>query len=353
MMMAMSQTDYGRLHEAARTYQSIIDLDEQADQKVFSPAGQGYIGLAGIYLEWNELEKAEEYLQQGMTLCRQGGLAGLSTGHTIKARLRQAQGDFQAAQAALAQLGETGVDPSGTARSILLRLAMGDLNEAAQAAGPWLRTGDGDPSLPQPPLLISEIARITVAQLLIAQGLLGKAWQLLDAVQATAEPGARAGRLIELYLLRALIHQRRNEGQITPEARTLFERALELAEPEGYTLLFLEQNPDVRPLLASVIMHQEGVARLKQYAQKLLNACQGDEMPSGEAGGLVEALTPREMEVLQLVALGDTNRLIADKLFITVRTVKKHVTNILGKLGVSNRTQAVARAREFGLIAHD
>jgi LuxR family maltose regulon positive regulatory protein len=358
MMMALNQTDHGRLHEAARTYQSIIDLGEQSGQKIFFPAGQGYIGLAGIHLEWNELETAEDYLQRGMALCRQGGLAGLSTGHTLKARLRQARGDFQGALAELDRLGETGVDPTGTARSILLRLAMDRVDEAARLAGPWLRASDEGPSSPRPPLLISEIIRITVAQLFIAQGQLGEAWRLLDAALATAGPGGRAGRLTEIYLFQALIRQKQNRGEVTPEARTLFERALELAEPEGYALLFLEQDSDVRPLLAVVITHQDAAARLKQYAQKLLQACRRDAIPdqalsSGGASALVGALTQREMEVLQLLAIGDPNRVIAGKLVITVRTVKKHVTNILGKLGASNRTQAVARARELGLISQD
>jgi len=354
MMLALSQSDYGRLHEAARTYQSIIDLGEQAGQKIFFPAGQGYIGLAGIHLEWNDLATAEEYLRLGMDLCRQGGLAGLSTGHTLKARLRQTQGDFQGALAELERLGETGVDPSGLARGILLRLAMGDVEQAAHLAAPWLAMGPGQPSAPRPPLLIAEIIRVTVAQLFIAQGQLGEAWRLLAAAQASAGPGERNGRLVEIYLLQALIRQKQAQGQVTQEARTLFERALDLAQPEGYTLLFLEQGPAIRTLLAAVISHQEGTARLKQVAQKLLNAFPGDgELSPGAAAGLVEELTPREMEVLQLIAIGDPNRVIADKLVITVRTVKKHVTNILGKLGASNRTQAVARARELGLISQD
>jgi len=358
MMMAISHSDYGRLREAAATYQSIIEMGQQAGQKIFFPAGQGYIGLAGIHLEWNDLETAEAYLQRGMTLCSQGGLAGLSTGHTLKARLHQAQGDFQGALAELERLGETGVDPSGTARSILLRLAMSDPDKAAQLAAPWVHLSNGDPASPQLPLLISEIVRITIAQLFLAQGLLAQAWQLLDAAQASAAPGERNGRLIEIYLFKALVHLKQSEGQVTPQACLLFESALELAEPEGYTLLFLEQDPGIRPLLAAVITRQEGVTRLKQYAQKLLDACRGDEgsghnLPSAGAASLVEMLTPREMEVLQLIAVGDSNQAIADKLVITVRTVKKHVTNILGKLGVSNRTQAVARARELGLFSSD
>ena len=115
---------------------------------------------------------------------------------------------------------------------------------------------------------------------------------------------------------------------------------------------------DVIPLLPAVINRRAAPARLKQYAQKLLDASRrygnpATPLPLGKATGLVEALTPREMEVLQIVAIGDSNQAIADKLVITVRTVKKHITNILGKLGVSNRTQAVARARELKLITSD
>jgi LuxR family maltose regulon positive regulatory protein len=59
------------------------------------------------------------------------------------------------------------------------------------------------------------------------------------------------------------------------------------------------------------------------------------------------------MEVLQLIASGDSNKTIADKLVITVRTVKKHNSNIYGKLNVSSRVQAVARARQLGLLPTD
>ena len=65
---------------------------------------------------------------------------------------------------------------------------------------------------------------------------------------------------------------------------------------------------------------------------------------------MVEQLTPREMEVLELLAIGDSNQEIADKLVITIRTVKKHTGNIYGKLNVNSRIQAVTRARELGLL---
>jgi LuxR family maltose regulon positive regulatory protein len=358
MMLAMNQTDYGQLHDAAATYQSIIDMGGSVGQEMLFPAGQGYIGLAGIHLEWNALENAEAHLQRGMALCRRGGLAGLSFGHTIKARLRQAQGDFQGATAEIEQLGQTGVDPTGTSRRIRLMVAMGDLDQASRLARPWFRLLERSNAGPQPPLLILEIIKVTLAHLCLARGELTQAEQLLDDVQATAGPDRRLGRLIEVHLLRALLYQQGSRDHGKDEAIRSLEQALKLAIPQGYTLLFLEQSPAVLPLLQAMRSRKGISAEVRQYAQQLAEDARAAGTPSAptlpiEGIDLVEPLTPREMEVLQLVATGDTNQAIAETLFISVRTVKKHITNILGKLGVSNRTQAVVRAREAGLIPND
>ena len=66
--------------------------------------------------------------------------------------------------------------------------------------------------------------------------------------------------------------------------------------------------------------------------------------------GLVEPLSERELEVLYLIAAGLRNKEIAEKLFISLNTVKTHLKNINSKLDVTNRTEAVARAREIGLL---
>jgi LuxR family maltose regulon positive regulatory protein len=66
--------------------------------------------------------------------------------------------------------------------------------------------------------------------------------------------------------------------------------------------------------------------------------------------GLVDQLTSRELEVLEMLAAGSSNQVIASQLVVTLDTVKKHVSHVLGKLGAANRTEAVARARELSLI---
>jgi LuxR family maltose regulon positive regulatory protein len=161
---------------------------------------------------------------------------------------------------------------------------------------------------------------------------------------------------MEVHLLRALALQKRAGGSISSESVASLERAMELAEPAGFVLLFLEEGPALVPLLHAIEHRQAAPNRVKDYARMLLDAFRrlgqraGARLPGAEIG-LVEPLTPRETEVLELIATGNSNQAIADKLVITVRTVKKHTSNIYEKLSANSRTQAVARARELGLLA--
>ena len=160
-----------------------------------------------------------------------------------------------------------------------------------------------------------------------------------------------------VYLLRALGLQKLHSGIVSAAVENM-ERALDLAKAPGFVMLLLEEGPALIPLLNAVINRQSAPGQTKNYARKLLNAFRGSGesavQPSpADASGLVEQLTPREMEVLALIAGGDSNQEIADKLVITVRTVKKHTGNIYGKLNVDSRTQAAARAHELGLLSTD
>jgi LuxR family maltose regulon positive regulatory protein len=365
MAMGLIECHYGQLRAAAHTFQSIIDMGIQAGappakkmgpRQEFFPAGQGYIGLANVHLERNDLQTAEGFLKQGMELCRRGGLDGIFLGRVFLSRLRQAQGDLDQAleEIRLAkQAFQRADDFNIAARQIEIRLAQGDIDGAVRWAAPLMAMLDDSVQLP---LLFAEIVEALLIRVFLAQGEIGKVLQWLDRLQDTAEQGGRDRRLIEVHLLRALAEQKRQSGTIFHEAIGHLVRALELAEPEGFVLLFLEEGPALIPLLNAVVGHWAASDRVKKYARRLLSAFAEMGKPAAphppvEADGLVELLTPREMEVLQLVAAGDSNQAIADTLFITVRTVKKHISNILGKLEVDNRTQAALRARELGLVS--
>ena len=353
---------YGKLHQAAALYQAIIDMEVQAGQQIFYPSGQGLIGLSGIYLEWNELESAEKALQQGMELCIQAGLDGVFTGYILKSRLRQAKGDLAGALEELQAL-ERAFPKSDTfsltIRQIQVRLAMGDTDAASHLALPFvsLLSSHAEHALVSPPVVVVEIAEAILIRVYLALGEFEKALDLLDRLQATAEPDGRFGHLIEMHLLRSLALQKQNQGQAPAKAIQSLGQALALAEPEGYVLLFAEAGRDLVPLLKGVIRHAAAPDPVKKYTRKLLNTISREDNPTGSpieisesANEMIEPLTDRELDVLRLIADGLKYDEIAGKLFISLNTVRTHVKGIYGKLDVNNRSQAIALARQYRLI---
>ena len=340
MIVAQGLVYFARLREAAGYCQEIIDLGKRPGQHAFYPAGHGYIGLAALQLEWNMLEEAEKSIVQGIELCRQGGLDGVFTGHALLARLKQARGDFTGALAELDYLDQTfqRKDFTVLSRRILIQLAMGDIASAPF----WEYSLTSMLSGPPLPGMPKEAIQAILIRILLARGAIEQAAPLLDALQASAEQAGRTGRLIEVFLLRA-----RMEGQQGKAAAALthLERAIDLAAPEGFVLIFLEEVATLLPLLHALEHHPYARKLLCGYAKNI-----GEPNAFSTPNELVEPLTCRELEVLQCIAAGDSNQVIAERLVITVRTVKKHTGNIFGKLNVSSRTQAVAKARALGLL---
>jgi LuxR family maltose regulon positive regulatory protein len=218
------------------------------------------------------------------------------------------------------------------------------------------------------PVVAREILQVLLARMFLAQGNHEQAHRLLGECQATAEPGKRFGHLIEVYLLRALAFQKQNNGVPTSQAVDVFTGALELAEPEGYVMLFLEEGQAVISLLQAIVSGQAGYfsnsisERLQAYARKLLSnfpdihptqnyrASQPDAAAQPAGTLQSESLSQRELEILQLICDGCSNQEIAEKLVISLHTVKKHTSNIFAKLGVSSRTQAAARGHQLNLL---
>jgi LuxR family maltose regulon positive regulatory protein len=129
------------------------------------------------------------------------------------------------------------------------------------------------------------------------------------------------------------------------------EDALCLSEPEGYTRTYADRGAPMAQLLAQAAAR--GI--MPDYTAKLLAAFEGGTKDERQATGiapssLIEPLSPRELEVLQLIAQGLSNREIGERLFLALTTVKGHNRRIYGKLQVQRRTEAVARARELGLL---
>jgi LuxR family maltose regulon positive regulatory protein len=195
-----------------------------------------------------------------------------------------------------------------------------------------------------------------LARVLLAQGRPGPALALLDRLHAAAAAQDRTGSLIEIGALRALALAASGDE---PAALNALAGALVLACPQGYVRVFADEGPPMAALLGRLVAAQRAeraaarrvpldcLARL----QRAFDAGRAARVPGpAAAAGIVEQLTGRELEVLQMLAAGRSNRAIAGQLFVSLDTVKKHVGHVLGKLGAANRTEAVARARQLGLI---
>ncbi|MGD8598452.1 MAG: LuxR C-terminal-related transcriptional regulator, partial [Anaerolineae bacterium] len=224
---------------------------------------------------------------------------------------------------------------------VRLRLAQGSPEEAAHAAFESRLGEFGSP-------ILREGEQILLARVLVVQQKWGKVLPLLAQLAEQTEAGGRFGRLIEILVLQALAIQAQGDPA---GGLTALERALAIGEAEGYVRVFVQQGAPLAPLLRQAAARGVSV----QYVNELL-AAMGLEAETATAPSLastpslVEPLTPREMEVLQLLGAGNSNQEIADSLVITINGVKKHTSNIYGKLGVHSRTQAVVRAQELGLL---
>jgi LuxR family maltose regulon positive regulatory protein len=359
---------HGRLREAAaicREGLKTINSRSEALGRQIPYAGVVYITLGEITLEWNDLEEANRLLTQGVTLIKLLPDFAVAEGYIALARLERAQGDIEKALELLEQAER--LYPARAAYVAVHRLQF------------WLAQADDDPDKlaliaqriqerqvtlesEQPRDPLKHLEQTTLHRLLIAQHRahgqpdLHPLLDCLDRQIHSTRKKEWNEWAIEFLILRALaLHAQDSIDQAVVSLR----QALTLAEPGGYVRVFLDEGAPMKALLQKATVRRTA----SQYASDLLAAFSSapsdrprataqDRPPHAGAPAppLIEPLSPREIEVLRLVATGATNPQIAQRLFITVDTVKKHLSNIFGKLGVKNRTQAVARARELGLL---
>ena len=349
----------GNLDAAQATYRHALGTADESSQPPH--LGIAHVGLAQILYERNELAAALDHATRGVTLCRQLAFTPpLATGLAVVARIRHAHGDAAAAQEAMIEAGQTGLSPQvaallGPVPSLRARLllAQGDVGAAAEWATAGGLSPDDVPDYPREP------AYMVLARVLLAQHKPGPALTLLQRLLDAAASQGRADSIIEIQALRALALAARGDHGSARDALT---EALTLACPQGYVRVFGDEGAPMRALLAQLPAarpSQQHPARGMGpgYLPSLLRACgQADttapqRRPATAPPGLAEPLTGRELEVLRLIAAGRSNQRIACDLVVALDTVKKHVTHVLGKLGAANRTEAVARARDLGLIA--
>jgi LuxR family maltose regulon positive regulatory protein len=182
-------------------------------------------------------------------------------------------------------------------------------------------------------------------RLLIAQNKPDRALQVLGCLERAAEDGGRTGRVIEILILAALARGARGD---TGCALAILERALSLAEPEGYVRLFVDEGAPMAELLSQAA--SRGIA--PDYVDKLLAAMDLGTVPKQLASVplLLEPLSDRELDVLRLLNTDLSGPEIAAELVVSVNTVRTHIRRIYSKLDVHSRYEAVVRANELDLL---
>jgi LuxR family maltose regulon positive regulatory protein len=351
----------GHLGAALRTYEDALGIASKGGRPL-PPAGIAHVDIAEVLYERGELDAALDHATQGVALSRQLGWARqLAAGLAILAWIYQARGDRPAAMAAITEANEVGPSPEVVdlfnplpALRVRLALAHGETADAAR----WVQQrglgADDEPSY------LREREYLVLVRVLLAQQAPQRALGLLDRLHALADAQGRTGSVIEARALQALALSA--DGDQAGALGVLAE-ALALAAPEGYLRVFVDEGPPMAALLHQLLAgrRQERPAGAgavpREHLARLVEAFEQAGLPvRAPAGrgvvvaGLVEPLTAREVEVLQLLVGGAPNRAIAEQLVVTPETVKKHLSHLFDKLGAANRTQAVARARELGLL---
>jgi LuxR family maltose regulon positive regulatory protein len=377
MYLAQLERLQGRLRAAVTTLEGAMRTIPEPLQLEDFAVGQGYAyGLGEVRLEWNELDEAERLLIRGrrMQTRRSAPARTVAKGYIAWARLQQAHGDASGALATLDAFAALAhertflpvwLERVAAARA-RIQLAQGNLAEAihwAQNCG----LSATDAELP----FLRERAYLTFVRIRIAQGrdaaggpFLQEAKRLLQRLLIDAQAKHRGDSALEILILRALAQ---HAGRDSRGAVGTLAQALAVAQPEGYMRLFADEGVPMVALLSEVIAaaHQRRLSMSEEtvrYAEFLRHAARApdggsplpasapSERPPTEYPSLLDPLTAREVEALRMLAEGDSNSAIAARLVVTVGTVKKHIFHICSKLGVHNRTQAIARARALHLL---
>jgi LuxR family maltose regulon positive regulatory protein len=357
----------GQLHLAEDYYLQAIDLATDAEGHRLPVASRPLSGLGDLKREWNDLNNAEEYLAESVSLSRFWMQAGFIYYAPPLIRLKMAQGAWEEAQEIISQARKAAAEFSITLiddylvemYQAWLWIVQGELEEAVR----WVKKFRIEESVDTLPATsaqaynlfhIRKYEQLILARLYLRQNEPEKALSLLENLLPKFTKIGRQVQVIEIHILRARAWKA--SGRLE-KAMIELQEALRLAEPEGYLRSFLDEGEPIWQLLQKIPAANGG---MQIYVQKLLSAF-GDEkgsQPSTVTAAkkltvdkpMLDALSKREMEVLHLLAGTLSADEVAEKLFVSVHTVRSHIKKIYSKLGVHGRLEAVERARELQLL---
>jgi len=335
-LLAAIQKNQGRLRRAVEFCQQVLNEAHGSPT-----AAHSQVFLASVLYEWNDLNAASEQLTQALKASQSiGNLAIQPEIYQTMTHIHLAKGDFSSALNLLDEfrkMVQTLDSPTIRAMIAALRadvaLTQGDLPSAAHWTAQM--TVGVDPST------LGILYGLTQSRLFLVESKRSEAAKILMGMYDLVAQKGLVTVMIEIRTWQSLA------AENPAEALRFLREALEMGQPEGFIRTFLDKGEPMKLLLERI--KSEG-GELKEYVLMLLAAFGGKTETGSRAQLLVEAMSERELEILRLMADGLSNREIAERLVITVGTTKSHVHHILEKLGVESRMQAVAKAREIGLV---
>ncbi len=357
----------GQLREARALAQRAVQLRTRPGGLLLPEVGWPYVIEADILREWNQLDAALELALEAISLGKQTESLYFSLlGYAVLLRVYLSRGELDAAHSAWQQFEHIGTNINThllarmrshytTIDQVRLWLARGELDRATL----WAAELDVGERLGAP--FAREQEDAARVRIMLAQRQPALALEQLEPLLTRAAASERWNDVIVMRLLQALAYQMRHEESRALSALSL---AVRLGEPDGYIRSFVDEGPQLAELLFR-LREQERKKGPTPYLDALLAAF----MPAGPSRQppqvssqharrvpeqpLLDPLSEREVEVLQLIARGNSNAEIAGALVLSLDTVKSHAYHIFSKLGVKNCVQAVARARALGLLSDD
>ena len=342
--------EQGRLHEAEAVCQKGLATERQwaqksgdADRKLVAAAPM-HLLLGRLYYHWNRLAETEAQLLDRGKLLIINNPFDQCYGLMALAKLRLAQGQVEAVAPILGRLEEMErrVNPPYVGRQLAVSMATIRCALYRQQPTPELRATI-ERSLSQ---LVGAMADpLSQARILLTLNRPQEAVPLLEKLTAGTEANERYGLWLAGAILLCLAYQAAGEKAA---ALACLQRAVETAAASSYIRLFLDEGQPFQQLLAELVKQKDA----STYAATLLTYFPAPSpAPPITPPSASDSLSPREREVLQLIASGLTNKEIAAKLVIAPSTAKRHIINIYNKLGINNRAEATTRAYELGLVS--
>lgn len=357
MNLGSSLNGMGSRNEAFALFKEFIDGMTREYGQPLPFIGIIYVGMAGLFYENNELDEAKLYMEKGSKLCQSIFYNWIENKGILESRIQFALGEKEAAIDTIKKSIDAIPDDTVSEMLVLNTAVLMEFllkcfkYDEAMQFGEKLRR-----YLACKSSAASREAILPYARLLIYQNRMEEALELLGSIEPQIEKMHKGKDIITFYILYSKTLYTAKDYQ---KAQCCLDRAADLAEPQGYCRLFLDEGPVIKDVLSGKIAKGNFITKIAKMIKAQQEAAPPCRTPDKAIdpkqkwlGGqdCIERLSNREIEILDLLRKGMSNQEIAKTLYISINTAQWHISQIYSKLGVHNRTQAVHKAQELQIL---